>query len=90
MLEMPSIESDFSVLGGVDFNLLFCYEIPRGGFVAERKTKRLRMAPIAFQSILSFQVGVDDSSKEDKMRQRPSQCPLGANLLLRIPMGVNA
>jgi hypothetical protein len=32
------------------------------------------MAPIAFQSILSFQVGVDDSSKEDKMRQRLSQC----------------
>jgi hypothetical protein len=28
MLEMPSIESDFPVLGGVDFNLLFCYEIP--------------------------------------------------------------
>jgi len=26
MLEMPSIESDFPVLGGVDFNLLFCYE----------------------------------------------------------------
>jgi len=56
------------------------------GFVAERKTKRLRMAPIAFQSILSFQVGVDDSSKEDKMRQRPSQCHLEANLLLRIPV----
>ena len=33
MLEMPSIESDFSVLGGVDFNLLFCYEIPRGKLV---------------------------------------------------------
>jgi hypothetical protein len=29
MLEMPSIESDFPVLGGVDFNLLFCYESPR-------------------------------------------------------------
>jgi hypothetical protein len=29
MLEMPSIESDFPALGGVDFNLLFCYEIPR-------------------------------------------------------------
>jgi hypothetical protein len=28
MLEMPSIESDFPVLGGVDFNLLFCYESP--------------------------------------------------------------
>jgi hypothetical protein len=27
MLEMPSIESDFPVLGGVDFNLLYCYEI---------------------------------------------------------------
>jgi hypothetical protein len=55
------------------------------GFVAERKTKRLRMASIAFQSILSFQVGVDDRSKEGKMRQRPSQCPVEANLLLRIP-----
>jgi hypothetical protein len=28
MLEMPSIESDFPVLGGVDFNLLYCYESP--------------------------------------------------------------
>ena len=28
MLQMPSIESDFPVFGGVDFNLLFCYEIP--------------------------------------------------------------
>ena len=28
MLEMPSIESDFPVFGGVDFNLLYCYEIP--------------------------------------------------------------
>jgi hypothetical protein len=34
MLEMPSIESDFPVLGGVDFNLLFCYEIPHGDIVA--------------------------------------------------------
>jgi len=25
---MPSIESDFPVLGGVHFNLLYCYEIP--------------------------------------------------------------
>jgi hypothetical protein len=33
MLEMPSIESDFPVLGGVDFNLLFCYEIPIRKFV---------------------------------------------------------
>jgi hypothetical protein len=30
MLEMPLIESDFQNLGGVDFNLLYCYEIPRG------------------------------------------------------------
>ena len=67
------------------FGFAYCYEFPGWGFVAVRKTKRLRMAPIAFQSILSFQVGVDDSSKEDKMRQRPSQCPLEANLLLRIP-----
>jgi len=28
MLEMPLIESDFPLLGGVDFNLLYCYEIP--------------------------------------------------------------
>jgi hypothetical protein len=28
MLEMPSIESDFPDFGGVDFNLLYCYEIP--------------------------------------------------------------
>jgi hypothetical protein len=28
MLEMPLIESDFPDLGGVDFNLLYCYEIP--------------------------------------------------------------
>jgi len=26
MLEMPLIESDFQNLGGVDFNLLYCYE----------------------------------------------------------------
>jgi hypothetical protein len=29
MLEMPSIESDFPVFGGVDFNLPYCYESPR-------------------------------------------------------------
>jgi hypothetical protein len=34
MLEMPSIESDFPVLGEVDFNLLFCYEIPWPGVCA--------------------------------------------------------
>jgi len=28
MLEMPSIESDFPIFDGVDFNLLYCYEIP--------------------------------------------------------------
>jgi hypothetical protein len=28
MLEMPSIESDFPVFGGVDFNLRYCYESP--------------------------------------------------------------
>lgn len=31
LLEMPSIESDFPVFGGVDFNLLYCYEIPEAG-----------------------------------------------------------
>jgi hypothetical protein len=36
MLEMPSIESDFPVLGGVDFNLLFCYEIPSSGIIVFR------------------------------------------------------
>jgi hypothetical protein len=34
MLEMPSIESDFQNLGGVDFNLLYCYESPEGDIVA--------------------------------------------------------
>jgi hypothetical protein len=34
MLEMPSIESDFPVLGGVDFNLLYCYESPGRDIVA--------------------------------------------------------
>jgi hypothetical protein len=34
MLEMPSIESDFPVLGGVDFNLLFCYEISKRDIAA--------------------------------------------------------
>ena len=29
MLKMPLIESDFLVLVGVDFNLRYCYEIPR-------------------------------------------------------------
>jgi len=34
MLEMPSIESDFPAFGGVDFNLLFCYESPFPGLLA--------------------------------------------------------
>jgi hypothetical protein len=40
---MPSIESDFSLLGGVDFNLLYCYEIPRRDFVAVGKKLRMRL-----------------------------------------------
>jgi hypothetical protein len=34
MLEMPSIESDFPVFGGVDFNLPYCYESPIRDIVA--------------------------------------------------------